>query len=496
MTAPDLVTSNAWRGEPATGPLAPTAGKWAVGGVQAGVVPAAPPAHDPWDWRSPQVGWGLVLPDLDRFSVDDLVAARDAPEPLQALVAARGPAPVLRWRPDKPAVLLRYYSGFANPETIPIGGTPRGVDKGAIPSFLLLWGGLDRLPWHLQYALNLDPRIFAGRLPPLPDDALERYVGALLGEWDRPAPAHAQALVWATDHGPTDITRLMRLVVAEPVRARYAADADITVEAHESGDATGARLAATLAARSPGVVVTASHGFTGPVGAPDPERLGWLVDADLAPTDPAALLAGWQPGGAVWYAHACCGAGSDAPSTFTGLFAKDSALDRMLTEVAGLGSLVAPLPTALLGAGRPLRAFVGHVEPTYDWTIRDPDSQHALTADLVTALYDELMLGRPVGWALKAVHVRSGAEAAALDDARKDVLESRPAGRRAGSTTAVPGPPRSRRTGRSGRRAAVDGRCPTPGPRARPLMRRRPGHQADQPWLTTSIAWSPTSSQP
>jgi hypothetical protein len=35
------------------------------------------------------------------------------------------------------------------------------------------------------------------------------------------------------------------------------------------------------------------------------------------------------------------------------------------------------------------------------------------------------MLGRPIGWALKAVHVRSGAEAAALDDARKEVLEGR-----------------------------------------------------------------------
>jgi hypothetical protein len=35
-----------------------------------------------------------------------------------------------------------------------------------------------------------------------------------------------------------------------------------------------------------------------------------------------------------------------------------------------------------------------------------------------------LMLGRPIGWALKAVHVRSDAEAAALEDARKDVLEA------------------------------------------------------------------------
>jgi hypothetical protein len=85
-------------------------------------------------------------------------------------------------------------------------------------------------------------------------------------------------------------------------------------------------------------------------------------------------------------------------------------------------SLVAPLPLALLGAPRPLRAYIGHVEPTYDWTIRDPASQHALTADLVTALYDHLLLGRPIGWSLSAFHSRSGAEAAALDDARINVL--------------------------------------------------------------------------
>jgi hypothetical protein len=93
--------------------------------------------------------------------------------------------------------------------------------------------------------------------------------------------------------------------------------------------------------------------------------------------------------------------------------------------VTGLGSRVAPLPIALLSASRPLRAFVGHIEPTYDWTIRDQPSQHALTADLITALYDHLMLGRPVGWALKAFHSRAGAEAAALDDARSDVLAGR-----------------------------------------------------------------------
>lgn len=418
----DPVLSNAWRGEAVSGHFSPQSGKWAVGAVQPGITTAAPPAHEPWDWRAPQVGWGLVLADSDGFSVDDLVAAKDAPEPIQTLVAARGPAPVLRWRPDEPDVLLRYYSGYANPERIPIGGTPRGIADGAIPSFLMLWGSLDQLPWRLQYSLNLDPRIFAGRLPTMRDDALDSYVTALLGVWDSPKPSHAQALVWATDHGATDISRLMRLVIAEPVLARYKNDPDITAQWRGGSDATIAQLVATLAAQSPDVVISTSHGYTGPVGAPVRERLGWLVDAAYEPADPSTLLAAWQPDGAIWYAHACCGAGSDSPSAFAGLFQKDSSLDRMLTEVADLGSLIAPLPTALLSAPRPLRAFIGHVEPTYDWTIRDQVSQHALTADLVTALYDHLMLGRPVGWAMKAYHLRSGAEAAALDDARSEVL--------------------------------------------------------------------------
>ena len=170
------------------------------------------------------------------------------------------------------------------------------------------------------------------------------------------------------------------------------------------------------------MVVTTSHGFTGPTGAPDRERLGWLVDAGHAETDPAGLLAGWEPDGALWYAHACCGAGSTAPTAFGGLFAAGSDLDRMVTEVAGLGSLVAPLPLALLSAPKPLRAFVGHVEPTYDWTIRHGPSKHALTADLVEGLYTDVMLGRPIGWAMRAHHSRAGADAGEHDEVRQKVL--------------------------------------------------------------------------
>jgi hypothetical protein len=421
---PEPVISNAWRGVPADGSFGPRVHKWGLGTVERPIRPLAPPEVKSWDWRNEHVGWGLLLADTGVGNSADRAAARDAPDPLQELVADRGPAPVLRWRPEDPNVLLRYYPGFADPEKIPIGGTPRGVAKGAIPAFLMLWGDLASLPWSLQYKLSTDPRMQPGRLP-LTGEALGRYVTLLRTEWDKPPPARAKTVVWATDHAPKDITRLMRMVIADPVHAKYEADADIDVVYHQGDAATGTALAGALAAEAPQMVVTASHGFTGPAGAPDPARLGWLVDADHTEIDPATLVAGWQPDGAVWYAHACCGAGSDDHSSFDGVFEAGSRLDKMVTEVAALGGLVAPLPLALLSAAKPVRAFVGHVEPTFDWTLRHAPSKHALTDDLISALYTELMLGRPVGWAFRDYHVRAGADAADHDDLRTKVLEGK-----------------------------------------------------------------------
>ncbi len=63
------------------------------------------------------------------------------------------------------------------------------------------------------------------------------------------------------------------------------------------------------------------------------------------------------------------------------------------------GERIAPLPQALLGAAKPARAFVGHVEPTFDWTIRDQMAGHPLTGSTMTALYELLYQPRPLGHA-------------------------------------------------------------------------------------------------
>jgi len=188
-------------------------------------------------------------------------------------------------------------------------------------------------------------------------------------------------------------------------------------------DAVQATLRSALEANRPGLIVTTSHGRTGPLEKPDETRanLGLLVDSDAQVLDPSALLGAWQPDGAVWYAHACCSAGASGDSLFADLFDADSALAKLLKGLAALGSCVSPLPRALLGAKKPLRAFIGHVEPTFDWTLRNPNNGQHVTKALTTALYNGLFtwdrVPNPVGWALNKNNVRLSALASAQQDA-------------------------------------------------------------------------------
>ena len=76
-------------------------------------------------------------------------------------------------------------------------------------------------------------------------------------------------------------------------------------------------------------------------------------------------------------------------------------------EIAAAGSDPGyPGRQRLLGAPRPLRAFIGHVEPTFDWTLRDPRTGQPLAHSLLAALYDRLYADcqrRPIGWAMDEV---------------------------------------------------------------------------------------------
>lgn len=410
-----LVNLNAWTGDHAVaGALGTRWKRWALGETGRGVRRLLRPQDEPdWkNWRDPRVGWGVVLPERGGFSAGDLAAGADAPAPIRKLIAERGQQvpwqiPVFRYRGSAPATeRFGFLRNLAAGKDLDTAGSGFGTAPNELPKYLLLAGSPAEIPWQLQYLLSTQRGV--GRLDLADEAGLGRYVDALLGDWAGAAADPKRAVVWAVEHDAADITALMRQVVAKKIRDRLAADNDIGQAGArfldgrtDAAQATRGALATALAADRPALVVTTSHGRTGPLADPAAmaRNLGLPVDQDFKDLDADALLASWQPDGAIWYAHACCSAGASGLSNFADLFESGSSAEVLLASIAGLGDVTAPLPRRLLGADRPLRAFVGHVEPTFDWTLKNPENSQSLTDALQESIYPGLYLGKPVGLA-------------------------------------------------------------------------------------------------
>lgn len=400
MNLPDLPTSvaiDAYTGEtPAAGRLAADVRQWVLHrpAYESGQPVMRPQPHDPGDWRDPDVGWGVILPDR----ADNQTSGHaDAPGPIQELIAARG-GKVLRYRPKSAYApwTLREQTGDTFTPAAPVGMGPM-----CLPKYLLIYATPEEIPWHVQYALNAVRCV--GRLD-LTGEALENYVTRLLDDWAGVACRYDSPVVWAVDHGGGDITSLMRDTVAAPLHQAFAKDPDMASAAFIDGratPATGRALVAALVENRPALIVTSSHGLTGPLSDPVGMRatMGLPVDCDHQAVTPEQLLGSWQPDGAIWFAQACCSAGSDSPTAYQGLFEPTDELGHTLAGIARAGAATAPLARALLGSAKPLRAFIGHVEPTFDWTLSFPPTGQALTSALTAALYNKLCARSPVGLA-------------------------------------------------------------------------------------------------
>ena len=282
---PEKLTINAWTGEPQpASDVSAQARRWAV--ERQAEVPrflAPPPPADLRDWRNPEVGWGLVLPEHEELLAADRAIGTDAPAPIRKLLADRKGAPVFRYRPDLHDRFLRRYYTDRKEQDIAIAGAPRGTGPGRLPRYLLLCGSPEVLPWDLQYVLNT--AAFVGRLD-LDETGLERYVGALMTGWKDASCQVRQPVVWTVDHGSSDITSLMRRAIAEPVAKDLRSDPDIGEGLHRlaGGEATARTLIDTLTVRRPALVVSTSHGMTGPLTDPAlmAAQLGFLVDGEHA----------------------------------------------------------------------------------------------------------------------------------------------------------------------------------------------------------------------
>ncbi|MCP5058759.1 MAG: hypothetical protein GY937_18820 [bacterium] len=413
MPLPNTLRVNAFLGDAPAGAsaLGPALGARLVAPIEKARADLAPEAlANESDWGHPKVGWGLVLPENPALSAAEQAGDADAPEPIRALRAAREGV-VLRCGARAGGIAtIRRYTEDGRARDVDLVGSAHGRGVAEVPRYLLVYAPVDVIPWEVQFRLHAVA--FVGRLD-LEGPALERYVEAAIAGFPDASARLDRAVVWAVDHGGGDITTLMRGSIAAKVHAKLQADNDIGAGAiYVNGQleaATQARLREELAQNQPALIVTTSHGKTGPLADHDRLRvdLGLLVDSDYTTLDVPALLDGWSPGGGIWYAHACCSVGSTAESGYQGMLEDGSPIASLLAGLAAAGECVSPLPRALLGAASPLRAFVGHVEPTFDWTLQHPKTKQVLTRSIRTALHQRLYLRQPIGRAFDEIHAQA-----------------------------------------------------------------------------------------
>ena len=384
----------------------------------------APAEVDPGNWRDPSIGWGVILPESAAPEADK-ARALDAPECVRTLIAARSNAPVFRYVSTLPPGVMRRYAPDGSHTDPGVAGL-RGMDANAIPKFLLIIGSPAQIPWSFQYRLQLDAAV--GRLD-LDPAGLEHYINALLSEWNGAKVARAKPVVWAVDHGPQDITRLMRRTIADRLSKAFVTDVgkEFAMDGGALADdtSTSAALLDALVARTPAFIATSSHGATGPLdnSATMAAQLGVPVDRDHTPLTLGTLTDTWSPHGAIWYAHACCSAGCGTVSSFDGVAQPTSTLGQTLTALGALGAQSAPLPKLLLGKPSPARAFIGHVEPTFDWTLRDTRNGQTTTAHIIDAFYGQLHRATkpPIGLAMQAYYRGVGGLWRDVANSRDDV---------------------------------------------------------------------------
>lgn len=375
------------------------------------------------DWSDDRVGWGLVMPDDPHLPPAEKAKLRlTDPEPLHRLVQFRNDAPIFRYDPNgEPGTLLRYYPNGDIQKTA-FQALQYGTKPGDLPKYLLIYGSPDDIPWTAQYDMQFSR--FTGRLD-LQGVALENYVNAIETDWAAAQPDPLAMTVWSVRHSVDDITELMHNSIAAQLLDRISQHAEYTPSGIDGAGADLDALTLSLQTTTPAFIATTSHGATEPLGDLDQlkSHLGALIDQNHTRLAPNDLLANWSPAGAIWYAHACCSAGSNQRSSFVDYVAGGSDVARILEGVEHCGSITAPLPHALLGATNPLRAFIGHVEPTFNWSLMHPDTKQYLTRPILDALFDRLYSGLPIGMALDSCRRASSALTGSYRIAKEELAQ-------------------------------------------------------------------------
>src|ERR1700733_3126978 len=181
---PARVTINAWTDAAAdtVGALAGVTKPWATVPAQKSMMTLAAEIPNIRDWGHEEIGWGLVMEHRQKVSAADNAALTEMPEAIRELVKFRRGV-VLGWSPECGTQRLIRYLADGTTKNIKIGADiERGKSSDALPQYLLILGGPAKIPWLVQYTLNLCAAV--GRLD-LEGVGLENYVAAVVSNWTK-----------------------------------------------------------------------------------------------------------------------------------------------------------------------------------------------------------------------------------------------------------------------------------------------------------------------
>lgn len=356
------------------------------------------------DRGDPKVaGWSFLVAEQDPRK-DALVEA------LAPLARARGmadPAKPLEFSGEDPDdwqewLTERYYA--------------LDLDEQKVPSYVLIVGGPDQVPFGFQSLLDTVASI--GRVDFETIEELAAYVTKLLRLEAAPAPTVArEALFFATDGGLEDPTYFSRKYMSEPLAAHVRDKHKLKTTEIVGESATKANLLDALKQTRAGLIYTASHGlgatreaqtvqtrYNGAICCQHeggPLTLDHLLSADDIPLSEPFLE------GAVVFQFACFGYGTPAQSEYAHWMGETWGKPGRNAE----RDFIAALPKRLLAHSRGPIAYIGHLDTAFLHGFADAsqphtvDRWHTRIAPFKRAV-DQLLDVQPSGLAMEGINER------------------------------------------------------------------------------------------
>lgn len=306
--------------------------------------------------------------------------------------------PIL-WDPDDPRSVDQWLEDE-------LGGDLESEERP--PHFVMMVGGPDRLPFHLQAALT--GRASVGRID-LPElAALQAWADKVVDAETSAPRARREALLFATDDGPGSATGAVRSLIAQPFAEAVTGRFGYALRALTAGEAHKDALLEALHDARPALTLITGHGAAWRRGPLEERkaRYGAVVCAggrfgEAPPSVAAADLPADGPllPGGVLFHLACFSAGTPQLSEYAPWMPSD--VPRHLAQA----DFTAALPQALLARPDGPLAVVGHLDLTWVRDIGDverpEDRQRARPVHHALA---GILEGLPVGRAVTPLHLR------------------------------------------------------------------------------------------